>query len=79
LALVAGREDDTRADDHRPPDQAGIVTLLDRRVERVEVSVQDRCLITHEHMFAQRAVNFRSIRELMPLLARGVARPPGQD
>ena len=33
------------------PAQARIVSLLDRRVERVEVGVQDRRLPLHEHMF----------------------------
>ena len=42
LGLVARREDDARADDHRPPAQAGIVPLLDGRVERVDVRVKDR-------------------------------------
>ena len=41
LGFVAGREHDAAADDHRPAPQRGVVSLLDRRVERVEVSVQD--------------------------------------
>ena len=41
-----------RPDDDRPAAQAGIVALLDRREERVEVGVQDRRLPRHEHMFA---------------------------
>ena len=45
-SLVArGRDDTTRAqatDDDRLPRQRGIVELLDRRVERIEVDVQDR-------------------------------------
>ena len=44
LRLVAGREHDPAADDHRPAAQARVVSLLDRRVERVEVGVQDRRL-----------------------------------
>ncbi len=45
LRLVARREHDAAADDHRPAAQRGVVTLLDRCVERVEVGVQDgwRC------------------------------------
>ena len=42
--LVAGREHDSRPDDRRPAAQATIVSLLDRREERVEVGVQDRRL-----------------------------------
>ena len=41
LGLVARREHDPAADDHRPAAQPRIVPLLDRRVERVEVGVQD--------------------------------------
>ena len=44
LRLVAGGEHDPAADDHRPAAQARVVALLDRRVERVEVGVQDRRL-----------------------------------
>ena len=50
LRLVARGEDDAAADDHRSAAQARIVALLDRRVEGVEVGVEDR----HEHMFACR-------------------------
>jgi hypothetical protein len=56
LGLVAGREHDARADDDRPASQPGVVTLFDRRVERVQVGVQDRRLgggHGHEHMFAE--------------------------
>ena len=41
LGLVAGGEHDPAADDHRPPAQRRVVALLDGRVERVEISVQD--------------------------------------
>ena len=41
LGLVARREHDPRADDHRPAAQARVVPLLDRREERVDVGVQD--------------------------------------
>ena len=41
LGLVAGREHDAAADDHRPAAQRRVVALLDRCVERVEVGVQD--------------------------------------
>ena len=51
LGLVAGRKHDTAADDHGAAAQARIVALLDRREERVEVGVQDRRLVQHEHMF----------------------------
>ena len=50
--LVAGGQHDAAADDHRPPPQPRVVALLDRRVERVEVGVEDRGLAAHEHMFA---------------------------
>ena len=52
LGLVAGRQHDPRPDDHGPAAQATIISLLDRRIERIEVSVQDRRLV-HEHMFAR--------------------------
>ena len=41
LRLVARGEDDPAADDHGPAAEPGVVTLLDRRVERIEVGVQD--------------------------------------
>ena len=67
LGLVAGGEHHPAADDHGPPPQRRVVALLDRRVERVEVSVQDGRRAAspgdlptgrfvparrHEHMFA---------------------------
>ena len=58
LGFVARRQHDAAADDHRPAAQRGVVTLLDRRVERVEISVQDggfRPPRRHEHMFASRS------------------------
>ena len=55
LRLVAGRQHHAAADDHRPAAQPRIVALLDRRVERVEVGVQDGGLSSHEHMFASPA------------------------
>ena len=54
LRLVAGGEDDARADDHGPPAEPRIVALLDRGVERVEVGVEDGGLGGHERMFASR-------------------------
>ena len=51
LGLVAGRKHDTAADDHGTAAKARIVALLDGREERVEVGVQDRRLVQHEHMF----------------------------
>ena len=50
LGLVAGGEHDAAADDDRPAAQRGVVALLDRRVEGVEVGVQDgrlACPRTH--------------------------------
>ena len=44
LRFVARREHDSRADDHRPAAQARVVSLLDRRVERVDVGVENRRL-----------------------------------
>ena len=44
LGFVARREHDSRADDHRPAAQARVVSLLDRRVERVDVGVENRRL-----------------------------------
>jgi hypothetical protein len=41
LRLVARREHDTAADDHRATAQAAIVALLDRREERVGVGMED--------------------------------------
>jgi len=52
LGLVAGREHDPCTDDHRQSAQARIIPLLDRREEGVDVGVQDRRLLLHEHMFA---------------------------
>ena len=71
LGLIAGGEHDAPADDDGTPAQAGIVPLLDRRVEGVEVGVQDRGLAHHEHMFPQnrsrwrrRQPRVRSLRQL---------------
>ena len=47
LRLVARGEHHAAADDDRPPAQARVIALLDRRVERVEVGVQDRRLGPH--------------------------------
>ncbi len=52
LGLVAGCQHHTAADDHRPSTQAGIVSLLDRRVERIQVGVENGRLGHIEHMFA---------------------------
>ena len=51
--LVARREHDAPADDHRPRAQRRVVALLDGGEERVEVRVEDRRLARHEHMFAR--------------------------
>ena len=54
LGLVARGEHDSSADDHGPAAQTRIVPLLDGRVERVHVGVEDRRRATgHEHMFAR--------------------------
>ena len=50
--LVAGREHDSHPDDDGSAAQATVVSLLDRREERVEVGVEDVRLASHEHMFA---------------------------
>ena len=61
LGLVARREDHATADDHRPAAQRRLVALLDRRVERIEIGMQDRRRLpfaaadSHEQMFADRA------------------------
>jgi hypothetical protein len=52
LGLVAGREHDTRTHDHGAAAQAWVVSLLNRREERVDVRVQNRPRARHEHMFA---------------------------
>ena len=52
LGFVAGGEHDSPADDDRSAAQARIVALLDGRVERIEIGVQDRGGTGHEHMFA---------------------------
>ena len=44
LRFVARRQHDPRTDDDRPSSQRGIVPLLDRREERVDVGVEDRRL-----------------------------------
>ena len=56
LRLVAGRQDDARSDEHRPPTQARVVPLLHRRIEGVEVGVEDGRRPGHEHMFAHGGV-----------------------
>jgi hypothetical protein len=54
LGLVAGREHDTRADDHGVVTETRIVSLLEGREERVDVGVQDRRPGHGEHMSASR-------------------------
>ena len=41
LGLVAGRQYHPAADDHRAPAQARVVTLLDGRIERIQVRMED--------------------------------------
>ena len=50
LFLVAGREDDSAAEDHRAAAQASVVSLLNRGEEGVDVGggVEDGRLIVHE-------------------------------
>ena len=52
LGLVAGGEDHSGPHDHGPPLQARVIPLLDRRVERVQIGMQDRRLATHAPMVA---------------------------
>ena len=59
--LVAGRHHDPGANDHGPAPQPGVVALLDRREEGVEVSVKDGRL-DHEHMFAAPADDRNGVR-----------------
>ena len=49
--LVARCEHHTTPDDDRLAAEPRIVTLVDRREEGIEVGVQDRGLVAHEHMF----------------------------
>ena len=54
LRLVARCEHHPQPDDHGPAPQARVVPLLDRRKERVQVGVQDRCIAPrHERMFSR--------------------------
>ena len=55
LGLVARGEHDATADEHRPAAEPGVIALLDRRVERIKVGVDDRGRGGHEHMFDQAA------------------------
>jgi hypothetical protein len=50
--LVAGGKDHTTADDHEPITKCRIIEPLDRRVERVEISMQDRRDPTHVPVIA---------------------------
>jgi hypothetical protein len=52
LGFVARGEDDAAAHDHGPAAEPRVVALLHRRVEGVDVGVEDRRLVGHEHMFA---------------------------
>ena len=53
LGFVARGEHDSHPDDDRAAAQARVVALLDRRVEGIEVRVEDCRRSGHEHMFAQ--------------------------
>ena len=50
--LVGGGEHNAAAHDDWPITQAGVVALLDRGEERVEIGVEDAGQTRHEHMFA---------------------------
>ena len=52
--LIARRQHDAATDDHRAPAQLRVITLLDRRIERIEIGVEDGRIDVHEHMFARR-------------------------
>jgi hypothetical protein len=52
LGLVTGREHDPRADDHGTGAQTRVISLLDGRIEGIEVGMQDGGLGRHEQMFA---------------------------
>jgi hypothetical protein len=52
LRLAARGEHDAHPDDDRTAAQRGVV-LVDRRVEGVDVRVQDRCLIRHEQIICE--------------------------
>ena len=52
LRFVAGSQDDPAAHDHGAAAQRRVVSLLDRRVERVGVRVEDRALFDHPAMLA---------------------------
>ena len=54
LRLVARREHDPAADDDGPAAQPRVVALLDRRVERVDIGVQDRRLPTRTYVRIER-------------------------
>jgi hypothetical protein len=49
--LIARRQHHTATDNHRSAPEAGIVPLLNRRVEGVQVRMQSHGLVRHEHMF----------------------------
>jgi hypothetical protein len=82
LRLVARREHDAPADDDRAAAKPRFVPLLDGRIERVQVGVQDRYLSGHEHMFARRS-DESARRDRGPVSPRrapaGPRRPPAPD
>ena len=61
LRLVARRENDTGADDHRSATEPRVVTLLDGRVEGVEIGVKDLRLGRQEHMFPSTEICDKSL------------------
>ena len=60
LRLVARREHDAAADEHRPPAERAVVPLLDRGEERVEVGVEDRRRPTRTYVRTGRGAGQRT-------------------
>jgi hypothetical protein len=73
LRLITGREYNPGADDHRPSTQVRVISLLDRRKERVDVGMENGRLFRHEHMFARRTDVFQPARA-----SAGCAPGPGE-
>jgi hypothetical protein len=61
LGLIAGRQHDPAAHDHRAATQSRVVALFNGRIERIQVRVQDGRIAPHEHMFACEADKRRKI------------------
>jgi hypothetical protein len=52
LGLVARRQHHPGTHDHGAAEEAGIVSLLNRCIEGIQVGMENRGLRGHEHMFA---------------------------